>query len=103
MAREPRIAHLGGELTDFADTAAVLALADLTICVDTSVAHLAAALGRPVWLLLPFQPDWRWTLDRDRSPWYPQAELFRQAAPRDWDSVIRRVSETLASRAFPVT
>ena len=71
LAREPRIAHLGGELADFADTAAVLALADLVICVDTSVAHVAGALGRPAWVLLPFQPDWRWTLDRETSPWYP--------------------------------
>ena len=60
--------HLGGELADFADTAAVLALADLVICVDTSVAHLAGALGRPVWVLLPFQPDWRWTLDGETQP-----------------------------------
>ena len=71
LAREPRIAHLGAELADFTDTAAVLALADLVICVDTSIAHVAGALGRPTWLLLPFQPDWRWTLERETSPWYP--------------------------------
>ena len=71
MSRHPRVTHLGEDLTDFTDTAAVLALADLVICVDTSVAHLAGALGRPAWVMLPFQPDWRWTLDRERSPWYP--------------------------------
>ena len=71
LARDAALTHLGDELADFADTAAVLALADLVICVDTSVAHVAGALGRPAWVLLPFQPDWRWTLDRERSPWYP--------------------------------
>ena len=82
--------HLGDELADFSDTAAVLALADLVITVDTSVAHLAGALGRPLWILLPFWPDWRWTLDR-ASPWYPDARLFRQGADGDWDPVIARV------------
>jgi hypothetical protein len=96
LAREPRIAHLGGELDDFANTAAVLALADLVICVDTSVAHVAGALGRPAWVLLPFQPDWRWTLDGETSPWYPGMRLFRQSAPGDWTSVIARVGEQLA-------
>ena len=80
------------ELADFSDTAAVLALCDLVITVDTSVAHLAGALGRPLWILLPFWPDWRWTLDRDASPWYPDARLFRQGADGDWDPVIERVS-----------
>ena len=96
LAREPRIAHLGGELDDFADTAAVLALADLVICVDTSVAHVAGALGRPTWTLLPFQPDWRWTLDGETSPWYPGMRLFRQSAPGEWTNVIAKVSEQLA-------
>ena len=91
LSRDPRVMHVGDELADFTDTAAVLALADLVICVDTSVAHLAGALGRPAFVLLPFQPDWRWTLDRDRSPWYPAARLFRQPAPGDWASVIARV------------
>ena len=97
LAREPRIVHLGGELADFADTAAVLALADLVICVDTSVAHVAGALGRPAFVLLPFQPDWRWTLDRETSPWYPALRLFRQPAPGDWSSVIAQS----ARRACP--
>jgi tetratricopeptide (TPR) repeat protein len=95
LAREPRIVHLGDELESFADTAAVLALADLVICVDTSVAHVAGALGRLALVLLPFQPDWRWTLDRVRSPWYPAIKLFRQAVPGDWASVIARVRTEL--------
>ncbi len=100
LARDPRILHVGEELRDFSDTAAVLALADLVVCVDTSVAHLAAAMGRPTFILLPFQPDWRWLLDRDRSPWYPDARLFRQPAPRDWDSVLGRVADTVAAGDF---
>ncbi len=81
----------------------MLALCDLVVCVDTSVAHLAAAMGRPAFVLVPFQPDWRWTADREFSPWYPQARLFRQQAPGDWASVLRHVSETLASRGSPAT
>jgi tetratricopeptide (TPR) repeat protein len=96
LAREPRIIHLGGELDDFTDTAAVLSTVELLICVDTSIAHLAGALGRPALVLLPFQPDWRWTLDLDRSPWYPAMKLFRQPAPGDWASVVARVREELA-------
>jgi hypothetical protein len=64
--------------------------------VDTSVAHVAGALGRPVWMLLPFQPDWRWTIDGETSPWYPGMQLFRQSAPGDWTNVIAKVSEQLA-------
>jgi tetratricopeptide (TPR) repeat protein len=76
-------------IKDFADTAALIANLDLIISVDTSVAHLAAAMGKKVWLLLPFPPDWRWLLDRTDSPWYPTIRLFRQHTPGDWDSVIR--------------
>jgi hypothetical protein len=97
LSREPRIAHVGAELYDFADTAAVLSLCDLLVCVDTSVAHVAGALGRPVALLVPFQPDWRWMLDRDASPWYPNIRLYRQSAPRDWDGVIASVRAGLPS------
>ena len=96
LSREPRIIDLGAELADFTDTAAVLSLCELVICVDTSVAHVAGALGRPTFVLLPFQPDWRWTLDRATSPWYPATRLFRQPAPGDWASVIARVREELA-------
>jgi tetratricopeptide (TPR) repeat protein len=85
------IVHFGDELNTFADTAAVIANLDLVISVDTSVAHLAGALAKPVWILLPFLPDFRWLLDREDSPWYPTARLFRQQAPGDWSGVISRV------------
>jgi tetratricopeptide (TPR) repeat protein len=96
LAREPRVTQLGTELDDFADTAAVLALVDLVITVDTSVAHLAGAMGRPVYILLPFSPDWRWTLAGESSRWYPTARLFRQPSLGDWDSVIERLRGELA-------
>jgi hypothetical protein len=95
LAGVARITAIGAELRDFDDTAAVLALADLVISVDTSVAHLAGAMGRPTWILLPFSPDWRWMLERDDSPWYPTARLYRQPAAGDWDSVMARVREDL--------
>jgi tetratricopeptide (TPR) repeat protein len=96
LARDRRIAHLGDELADFADTAAVLTLADLAVSVDTSVAHVAGALGRPTFVLLPFQPDWRWMLDRERSPWYPAVRLFRQERAGEWGGAIERVRDALA-------
>jgi ADP-heptose:LPS heptosyltransferase len=68
---------------------------DLVISVDTSVAHVAGALAKPVWVLLPFIPDWRWLLERDDSPWYPTARLFRQDETRTWDNVIARVHAAL--------
>jgi len=95
LAGDPRVTHIGGELADFGDTAAVLSLVDLTISVDTSVAHVAGALGRPAFVLLPFQPDWRWTRDRDVSPWYPNVALFRQQRPGDWSSAIECVRSAL--------
>jgi tetratricopeptide (TPR) repeat protein len=85
------IPDLAGHLGDFADTAALIAELDLIITVDTAVAHLAGALGRPVWTLLPFIPDWRWGLEREDTPWYPTMRLFRQPAAGDWDSVIQRI------------
>lgn len=97
LAQDSRVAQVGDALEDFADTAAVLSLCDAVVCVDTSVAHLAAAMGRPTHILVPLQPDWRWTLDREFSPWYPAARLFRQAAPGDWAGALSRVSEALAS------
>lgn len=99
LAGTPRLVHLGDELSDFADTAAVLALADLVISVDSAVAHLAGAMGRPVWILLPYSPDWRWLLGREDSPWYPTARLFRQPAIGDWASVIERLRQELARAA----
>lgn len=85
-----------GEVRDFADTAAVVAALDLVISVDTAVAHLAGALGRPVWLLSRFDGCWRWLTERDDSPWYPSLCLFRQTAPGDWDGVVARVAAVLA-------
>jgi Flp pilus assembly protein TadD len=87
------------EFHDFAETAAFIANLDLVIAVDTSVAHLAGALGKPVWLLLPYSPDWRWLLDRDDSPWYPTMRLFRQKIYGDWTEVIRRVTDELKAGA----
>jgi tetratricopeptide (TPR) repeat protein len=87
--------HLGDELQDFADTAALLDLMDLVITVDTSVAHLAGALGKPVHILLAFNPDWRWLTGRADSPWYPSARLFRQPKPGDWASVVTEVKAAL--------
>jgi Flp pilus assembly protein TadD len=81
------------------DTAALIAELDLIVSVDTSIAHLAGALSRPVWILLPFAPDWRWQLGRDDSPWYPTARLFRQPRPRDWPSVVSRVVAELRTWA----
>ncbi|WP_240324648.1 tetratricopeptide repeat protein [Trinickia diaoshuihuensis] len=82
-------------LADFADTAALTEHLDLIVSVDTSVAHLAGALGRPAWVLLPFAPDWRWLLEREDSPWYPSARLFRQQRSGDWATVIERVVAAL--------
>jgi tetratricopeptide (TPR) repeat protein len=92
------VLDLGPELRDFCATAAVVQQLDLIISVDTSVAHLAGGLGRPLWILLPYIPDWRWLLDRDDSPWYPTARLFRQTATRDWTEVVERVREALVDR-----
>lgn len=86
-----RCRSLGPLLGDFADTAALLMSLDLLITVDTSVAHLAGGLGRPVWMMLPFAPDWRWLLDRDDTPWYPTMRLYRQPSTNDWPSVLARV------------
>jgi tetratricopeptide (TPR) repeat protein len=91
LAAENRVTHVGRELEDFSDTAAALALCDLIITVDTAVAHLAGAMGRPVWVLVPFAPDWRWMLQGETTPWYPTARLFRQTSLGEWDSVIARV------------
>jgi Tfp pilus assembly protein PilF len=92
------VRFLGEALADFEDTAALVDLMDLVVTVDTSVAHLAAAMGKPVWILLPFDPDWRWLLDRSDSPWYPTARLFRQPGVGDWASVIEAVGTALAER-----
>ncbi len=95
LAGHPQMRALGAELADMADVAAVLALTDLLISVDTAPVHVAGAIGRPVWVMLPFSPDWRWTQSGERSPWYPQARLFRQRAPGDWPAVIAEVRDVL--------
>ena len=83
------------ELNDFSDTAALIELMDVIISVDTSVAHLAGAMGKKVWILLPFNSDWRWLLDRNDSPWYESAKLFRQDDTQDWTNVITVVNQEL--------
>jgi tetratricopeptide (TPR) repeat protein len=95
LAAWPGLVDVGAQLRDFADTAALLAALDLVITVDTSVAHLAGALGRPVWVLLPHCPDWRWLLERTDSPWYPSARLYRQASRGDWAPVLAAVCADL--------
>jgi hypothetical protein len=96
LTLHPEIAEWSDQLQSFADTAALVECLDLVIAVDTSVAHLAAALGKPVWLLLPFSPDWRWLLDRQDTPWYPGVRLFRQSATGDWPSALAQVRSELA-------
>jgi tetratricopeptide (TPR) repeat protein len=95
LKKSDDIIHFGHELENFSDSAALISHLDLVISVDTAIAHLAGALGRPVWILLTYVPDWRWLLERDDSPWYPSARLFRQSETRDWDSVIARVRDAL--------
>jgi ADP-heptose:LPS heptosyltransferase len=81
------VQHFGGDTRDFAELAALIETVDLVISIDTNVAHIAGALGKPLWILLPFTPDWRWLNDRPDTPWYPQARLFRQQSWGDWRSV----------------
>ncbi|MDR3300653.1 MAG: tetratricopeptide repeat protein [Candidatus Accumulibacter sp.] len=94
-----RILNPMNEVEDFADTAAIIANLDLVISVDTSVPHLAGAMGAPVWLLDRFNTDWRWLLDREDSPWYPTMRIFRQMVLGEWDSVMSRAAEALAGEA----
>ncbi len=96
LESRPDLLHFGPDLNDFADTAALCELMDVVISVDTSVAHLSGALGKPTWVLLPFTPDWRWLLDRDDSPWYPSVRLYRQPRISDWDSVLKKFKADLA-------
>jgi len=100
----PMVERLPGALDPgpdaFLDTAAVMQCLDLVISADTAPAHLAGALGRPVWLALKRVADWRWLLDRDDNPWYPTARLFRQERAGDWDAVFARMAEVLAKEVL---
>jgi tetratricopeptide (TPR) repeat protein/ADP-heptose:LPS heptosyltransferase len=98
LRERPDIVDFTSDLLDLAATAALISCLDLVITIDTSVAHLAAALGRPTWILLPQNPDFRWLLNRDDSPWYPTVRLFRQTETRDYGSVIERVGAELAAK-----
>lgn len=91
----PNFHDYSDQLHDFTDTAALIDALDLVVTVDTSIAHLAGAMGKPVWVLLPFAPDWRWLLERSDSPWYPTARLFRQPVPGAWSDVLLRVRTEL--------
>ncbi|MBF0626151.1 MAG: tetratricopeptide repeat protein [Magnetococcales bacterium] len=95
LTAQPNFTDLGPELADFADTAAVMTHLDLIITTDTAAAHLAGTLLRPTWLLLGFDPDWRWFLEREDSPWYPTLRLLRQPVPGDWETVLTRVERGL--------
>jgi tetratricopeptide (TPR) repeat protein len=95
LGSQSRLIDLQDEQKDFADTAAIVANLDLVISIDTSVAHLAGAMGKPLWVLLNNSPDWRWLLEREDSPWYPTARLFRQSTMGNWPEVMSRVEAAL--------
>jgi hypothetical protein len=95
LQADMRIRQFSDEVLGFADTAALCECMDLVISVDTSLAHLGGALGKPTWILLPWVPDWRWLLDREDSPWYPTVKLYRQDKPGDWNPVLQRVHADL--------
>ena len=90
--------NLAPEIGDFADTAGIIDALDLVVTVDTSVAHLAGAMAKPVCVLLPFAPDWRWLRHRDDSPWYPSARLFRQIRPGDWSDPVAKLAQFIGKR-----
>lgn len=89
------VTNLADEIHDIRDTAAAMENLDLVISADTMPAHLAGALGRPVWVLLPFMPDWRWRMEGSTTPWYPTMRLFRQRRPGDWSGAIEQVTAAL--------
>jgi ADP-heptose:LPS heptosyltransferase len=98
MARFPGMTDLADALTDFGETAAVIEALDLVVTVDTAIGHLAGALGKPAWVMIPKAADWRWLLEREDSPWYPSLRLFRQQKPGAWDDVIARLRAALRIR-----
>jgi tetratricopeptide (TPR) repeat protein len=101
LATHPDILVFSSEFDDFTDCSALASRCDLVISTDTSIAHLAGALGKKLWLMLSFAPDWRWQLEREDSPWYPSARLFRQQAPGDWTGVVARIREALQEEFRP--
>ena len=94
---------LSADLTDFGETAAMIENLDMVVTVDTSMGHLAGALAKPVWIMLPKAADWRWMLDRSDSPWYPTVRLFRQRVPGGWDVVLAEVARALAKEQRAAT
>jgi hypothetical protein len=96
------VIELGSRLDDLMDTAAVMAYLDLIVTPDTSIAHLAGAIGAPAWVALPLAPDWRWLLGRDDSPWYPTLRLFRQERRGDWHNVFNRMARQLESTVHTI-
>ena len=92
---DPRLVEAASQGQCLADTAAIIDQLDLVISVDTAVAHLAGAMGKPVWIMLPFSADFRWMDERTDSPWYPSAKLFRQGRPDDWPGVVHRIAAEL--------
>ena len=96
LARTASIHRFGTRISDFADTAAIVDRLDAIVSIDTSIAHLAGALGKPLWLMLPFAADWRWFTNTDRSPWYPNARLVRQPSPGQWAPVVEAVAQALS-------
>jgi Flp pilus assembly protein TadD len=90
---------LTGHIADFLDTAGLISQLDLVISVDTAVAHLAGALNKPAWVMVPYSPDWRWQLDREDSPWYPSLKIFRQTRRGEWDDVVTRIAQALSLRS----
>ncbi|OYQ43564.1 hypothetical protein CHU94_00005, partial [Rhodoferax sp. TH121] len=98
---QAKVVDLSADLHDFGDTAAALQHLDVLVCVDTSICHVAGALGLPVWLLIPWMPDWRWLLEREDSPWYPSVRILRQPRYRDWGSVLATLAKDLKDLASP--
>jgi ADP-heptose:LPS heptosyltransferase len=95
LEQHGEIMRVADQLDDLSNAAALIASLDLVIAADSRIAHLACAMGKPVWLMLAFRPSWRWMLERSDSPWYPSVKLFRQPAADDWDSVVTRVAREL--------
>ena len=98
LQANPQLRHFGPDLVDFTDTAALCELMDVVVSVDTSVAHLSAALGQTTWVLLPYSPDWRWLLERSDSPWYPSAQLYRQDSSMRWAGVLQCLRDDVLKR-----